>query len=63
MLAEVCAAVAVPVFALGGVTLANAASCIAAGAYGVAGIALFAQNNIEELHEAMQVAEQHSSPN
>ncbi|MBL7989067.1 MAG: thiamine phosphate synthase [Chlorobi bacterium] len=63
LLAEVCAAVAVPVFALGGVTLANAASCIAAGAYGVAGIALFAQNNIEELHEAMQVAEQHSSPN
>lgn len=32
----------VPVFALGGVTDANAAACIAAGAAGVAGIRLFA---------------------
>lgn len=31
----------IPVFALGGVTRANAESCIAAGAVGVAGISLF----------------------
>ena len=32
----------VPVFALGGVSVANAAECVAAGAVGVAGIRLFA---------------------
>ncbi len=35
------AASPVPVFALGGVTAANAAECIAAGAVGIAGIRLF----------------------
>ena len=40
---EACAAAqSVPVFALGGVTLENAGTCIAAGACGVAGIRLFA---------------------
>jgi thiamine-phosphate pyrophosphorylase len=40
-LAEVCRAVAVPVLAIGGVTVENAASCLAAGAVGIAAIRLF----------------------
>jgi thiamine-phosphate pyrophosphorylase len=35
----------IPVFALGGITWANAPLCMQAGAYGVAGISVF-QNNI-----------------
>ena len=35
-LREVCAAVKIPVFAIGGITRANARDCLAAGAYGVA---------------------------
>lgn len=37
-LARICQAVAIPVIAIGGVTARNAASCIQAGAYGVATI-------------------------
>ena len=39
----------VPVVALGGVTLANVRSCIAAGATGIAGIRLFQQGNVTEM--------------
>jgi thiamine-phosphate pyrophosphorylase len=40
-LAEVCRAVALPVLAIGGITLENAADCVSAGASGVAAIRLF----------------------
>jgi thiamine-phosphate pyrophosphorylase len=40
-LAEVCRAVAIPVLAIGGITLANAADCLATGASGIAAIRLF----------------------
>lgn len=40
-LAEVCRSVAIPVLAIGGITLENAATCIAAGATGIAAIRLF----------------------
>lgn len=40
-LAEVCRAAGVPVLALGGITVENANSCLAAGASGIAAIRLF----------------------
>jgi thiamine-phosphate pyrophosphorylase len=40
-LAEVCRAVSIPVLAIGGITIANAADCLAAGASGIAAIRLF----------------------
>ena len=40
-LAQVCRGVTVPVLAIGGITLENANSCIAAGATGIAAIRLF----------------------
>jgi thiamine-phosphate pyrophosphorylase len=40
-LAELCRSVSLPVLAIGGVTLENAASCLAAGAMGIAAIRLF----------------------
>jgi thiamine-phosphate pyrophosphorylase len=44
-LSEACRRVTIPVLAIGGVTLENAASCLAAGAAGVAAIRLFQQTN------------------
>jgi thiamine-phosphate pyrophosphorylase len=40
-LAEVCRAVSIPVLAIGGITVANASDCLAAGASGIAAIRLF----------------------
>ena len=40
-LRQICKAVSIPVIAIGGITLENAASCYAAGAAGVAAIRLF----------------------
>jgi len=42
-LAQICGAVDIPVMAIGGITLENAASCRAAGAGGIAAIRLFQQ--------------------
>jgi thiamine-phosphate pyrophosphorylase len=51
-LQKACAAApAIPIFALGGVTRANAAACVAAGATGVAGIRLFAGGDWQRLHD------------
>lgn len=57
-LAEVCRSVSIPVLAIGGITLQNARSCIAAGAAGLAAIRLFQNahdltNIVERLHQTI----------
>jgi thiamine-phosphate pyrophosphorylase len=52
-LQEACRA-KIPVLALGGVTLKNAASCLNAGAAGIAGIRLFQENNIEDVVRSLR---------
>jgi thiamine-phosphate diphosphorylase len=44
----------IPIFALGGVTVAKAASCLNAGAAGIAAIRLFQENKIENVVRALR---------
>ncbi len=44
----------IPVFALGGVNLDNADSCVKAGAAGIAAIRLFQENKIEDIVRALR---------
>ncbi len=62
MLREACR-VKIPVLALGGVTTQNAASCLQAGAAGIAGIRLFQENDISAVVRALRRSPRGSDQN
>ena len=61
LLQEVCGDVHhgthMPVLALGGITVENAATCMKAGASGIAGIRLFQQNDLQEVVSRLRSVE------
>lgn len=55
LLAEICRAVAIPVLAIGGITLENTTACLAVGAAGIAAIRLFQESvDLKSLVQALR---------
>ncbi len=61
-LREVCATVNIPVLAIGGVTLENAASCVETGAAGIAAIRLFQESPDAARRLRLRIVHQQISP-
>src|SRR5439155_22667454 len=57
-LAEVCRAVSIPVLAIGGITLANASHCLAAGALGTAAVRPF--QDVQDMSSVVQSLRKHA---